>query len=493
MTKTRLARAVPLPPSSPVERGFRHIPCIRKMLRVVVLSALLVCMGSVPAESRGQDALRELNASIARLAESVTPGVVQVQSNSYEPAGRVGDPRAVAIQSNTGSGVILSSDGLIVTNAHVVSGARRVQVQLAFLDGPPGQSVVRPRGRRLPAEVIGIDLETDLALLKADARDLPVLALADSEQLRQGQLVLAFGSPLGLENSVSMGVVSSVARQLEPDDRMIYIQTDAPINPGNSGGPLVDVEGKVVGINTMIFSQSGGSNGLGFAVPSNIVRSVVGQLRENGVFTRGEIGVEAQTVTPELAAGLGINREYGVILSDVFPGGPAYEVDLRIGDIVLSLNGKTMENARQFLVNLYGLVPNGVVRLELLRGDEQISKSVTVRVQPDEPERVARLFDKQQRLVPRLGILGVAVADGVREFIPVLRRPDGILVTNLASAAGAPRGLFLPGDVIYSINSQILRSMGDLEATLAEYDAGDSAVLQVERRGRLSYIVVQLY
>ena len=157
------------------------------------------------------------------------------------------------------------------------------------------------------------------------------------------------------------------------------------------------------------------------------------------------------------------------------------------------MNGKTMENARQFLINLYGLVPRGIVRLELLRGDEQISKSVTVRVQPDEPARIARLFVKQQRLVPRLGILGVAVNEGVHEFIPVLRRPDGILVTNLASAAGAPRGLFLPGDVIYSINGQNLRSIEDLDRTLAEYDAGGSAVLQIERGGRLSYLVVQLY
>ena len=309
-------------PALRLELPFKKFSCNGKKSVAVVLSLLVLYAGFFPAESSGQDSLEELNTSIARLAEKVTPGVVQIQSNSFEPAGRAGDPGAVAIQSSTGSGVILSSDGLIVTNAHVVSGATRVHVQLVLFDGPPGQSVVRPRGRRLPAEVIGIDLETDLALLKVEASELPALELADSEQLRQGQIVLALGSPLGLENSVSMGIVSSAARQLEPDDRMIYIQTDAPINPGNSGGPLVNVEGKVVGINTMIFSQSGGNNGIGFAVPSNIVRSVVEQLRENGVFTRGQIGVEAQTITPELAVGLGLSRDYGVILSDVFRGEP---------------------------------------------------------------------------------------------------------------------------------------------------------------------------
>ena len=255
-----------------------------------------MCLVLFPTYSTGQDALGDLNTSIARLTARVTPAVVQIQSDTYVPAAPDGAATSVALRPTTGSGVILSEDGFIVTNAHVVEGATEIQVQLAFIDGPSGQSVVRPRGRRLVAEVIGIDLETDLAVLKIDAEGLPTLQLADSEQIRQGQLVLAFGSPLGLENSVSMGVVSSVARQLEPDDRMIYIQTDAPINPGNSGGPLVDVSGNVIGISTMIFSRSGGSDGVGFAVPSNIVVSVTDQLREQGVFRRGEIGVEAQTM-----------------------------------------------------------------------------------------------------------------------------------------------------------------------------------------------------
>ena len=269
----------------------------------VVFSAVFL-----EAQSTAQNALFELNQSIALLAERVAPSVVQIESISYAPASPASGSAAVALRPTMGSGVIWSSDGLIVTNAHVVAGAARVQVRLPAVEGTPGGSVLPPRGRRLPAEIVGLDLETDLALLKVDVQGLPALEFADSEQVRQGQIALALGSPLGLENSVSMGVISSVARQLEPDDRVIYLQTDAPINPGNSGGPLVDVNGHVVGINTMILSQSGGSDGVGLAVVSNIVLSVVRQLRDHGVFTRGEIGVEAQTITPPLAEGLGLGR-----------------------------------------------------------------------------------------------------------------------------------------------------------------------------------------
>ena len=444
------------------------------------------------AQSTGRNALFELNQAIALLTERVAPSVVQIESTSYAPASPARGASVVALRPTMGSGVIWSSDGLIVTNAHVVAGAARVQVRLPAVEGTPGGSVLPPRGRRLPAEIVGLDLETDLALLRVDVQGLPALEFADSEQVRQGQIVLALGSPLGLENSVSMGVISSVARQLEPDDRVIYLQTDAPINPGNSGGPLVDVNGHVVGINTMILSQSGGSDGVGLAVVSNIVLSVVRQLRDHGVFTRGEIGVEAQTITPRLAAGLDLGRDHGVVLADVYPGGAAYGAGLRIGDIVLALNGKPMENARQFYVNVYGYVANRVVNLEVLRGDEQLSKSVAVRVRSDNPERVAGMFDKEQRLVPRLGILGIGVDESVSRLLPVLRRPGGILVTRLAASARAPTGLFLPGDVIYSVNNRYLETLDELSAVIDAYEPGDVVVLQIERDGRLSFIEVQL-
>lgn len=452
----------------------------------------LLLMLFAPTAS-GQSNLAAFDTSISTLAEYVLPSVVLVESNAYEPVGGAASGGQVAIQSSTGSGVIISSDGFIVTNAHVVSGATLVEVQMAYFDGPVGQSVLRPRGRRLEATITGIDLETDLALLKIEATDLRVLEFADSEAVRQGQLVLALGSPLGLENSVTMGIVSSVARQLEPDDRMIYIQTDAPINPGNSGGPLVDTAGRLVGINTMILSPSGASAGVGLAVPSNIVNSVVEQLLERGSFVRGDIGVQAQTITPELSAGLGLERDYGVVLSDVFPGGSAYNGDVWIGDIVLRLNEKPMENARQFMVNLYAQPPNGRVLLEVLREGEILSRPVAVRVRNDEPQNVARYLNMEQRRVSRLGILAVPVDDNLRGFLPVPRLPGGVMVTGVTLSADAPRDLFLSGEIIYSVNGEALASVDELESRLSPVPAGVTVVIQVERDRRLSYVLARLY
>src|SRR5207237_7823807 len=238
---------------------------------------------------------------------------------------------------------------------HVVWNATRMDVELPFAatGGAQGRSIIKRRGRLVAANIVGIDHETDLAVIKVDAAGLPTVPLGDSDALRPGQIVMAFGSPLGFESTVTMGVVSAVARQLEPEDAMIYIQTDAPIKPGNSGGALVDADGRLVGINTLIYSQSGGSEGIGFAAPSNIVKNVFTQIRRNGRVRRGEVGVSPQTITPVLAEALALSEEGGVILADVDPKGAAAKAGLQAGDIVLALDGKPMENGRQFRVNLY--------------------------------------------------------------------------------------------------------------------------------------------
>ncbi len=340
------------------------------------------------ALAAAKDSLHGLSDSIEALSRTVSPAVVQVFSSGYALSDDDGDSGEgttaglVTKQSSSGSGIVLTADGYIVTNNHVVRNARRIRVQVAAPPDRPGDSsrpALHAHGKLLEAKVVGFDREADLAVLKVEPGEpLAALKLADSDSLRQGQVVLAFGNPLVLENSVSLGVVSSVGRQVKPDDPMVYIQTDAPINPGNSGGPLLDADGNVVGINTFILSQSGGSEGIGFAIPSNVVRNVYDQIRKDGHVHRGEIGVTAQSITPELAAGLDLRQDTGLILADVAPAGAAAMAGLQAGDIVLSLNRRPVTDARQFQTALYSVPLNQTVDIEVLRDRQKIPAQVKV-------------------------------------------------------------------------------------------------------------------
>src|SRR5258705_55325 len=290
------------------------------------------------------DPLHQLNNSVKALVRRVTPSVVQVLVTGYGPVeDSHGDTNLVlGKQQNVGSGVIIDPDGYIVTNAHMVRGAHRVQVRIPVdtADDGSATSVMIARQRTMDARVVGIDEEIDLALLKVDAHNLPAVHLADYNKLRQGQVVFAFGSPEGLQDSVTMGVVSAVARQTDPDSPFTFIQTDAPINPGNSGGPLMNVDGEMVGINTFILTESGGNEGLGFAIPSDLVAFAYPQLRRYGHVHRGQAGLEVQGITPDLAAGLKLPLGEGVIVSDVIPGSPAEKKGLKGQDLVTSIDGQ---------------------------------------------------------------------------------------------------------------------------------------------------------
>jgi serine protease Do len=339
------------------------------------------------------------------------------------------------------------------------------------------------------AQVVGFDLETDLAVIKVAAENLPTLAFGDSDDLRMGQLVLAVGSPLGLNNSVSLGVVSAVARQLEPESPMVYVQTDAPINPGNSGGPLVDLRGRLVGINTLILSQRGTYEGVGFAVPSNIVRTVYEQLRKWGRVRRGSIGVRAQTITTELAAGLALARSEGVILSDVVPGSTAHSAGLRIGDVVLSLDGKPMENGRQLQVGLYRRFVGEVVTLEVLRDGQAVTFPVAIAERQEPITNLSASTDPRQHLVARLGILGMSIDREIAAMIPTLRVRSGVIVLSSAAGAIAVRGENLrPADVIYAVNRRPVNGLEQLRATLDALKPGDIAVLHLDRGGDLMFL-----
>ena len=462
----------------------------------VFLTVSSLCAQQAPASRAGQaqvESLRQFSTQLETLAHRVSQSVVQVFASGYalsgDDSGGRTDAAVITRQRDTGSGIVLSADGYIVTNFHVVSTARHVRVRVPA-ETPAGKSILQPAGKLVEAKIVGVDRDTDLAVIKIDRTNLPFLKLGDSDNLRQGELIMAFGSPMGLENSVSMGVVSSVARQIKPDDDMIYIQTDAPINPGNSGGPLVNADGEVMGINTFILSQSGGSEGLGFAIPSNIVRSIYQQLHDEGHVHRAEIGVFPQTITPPLAEGLHLKQDWGVLISDVDPDGPAAQAGVQPGDIVLSLNGKTMENARQLAVNLYRYRVGQKVDVAVLRGDEHLTIPVAVVEREDDPMRFADMVDPVKNVVPKLGILGIEIDKKVAALLPDLRKQYGVVVAARAGDSPYTGDSLQVGDVIVSVNGTPVTSIAALKTEIDKLKDTDPLVLQVQRTDRLVYLTM---
>jgi len=485
-----------MPKLSPARADGARVDAALPVLAIALAAALSLLMVPARAGAADDDFFAEIGARLRALSSEVSPAVVQVFTATYGPLdGAQPGASAFGTRRGSGSGVVLDAGGWIMTNAHVVEGARRVQVLLSpsLRRDPVDDSILPPTGRLIGARIVGIDRETDLALLKIDHGEaLPFLKLGDSDALFQGQFVFAYGSPLGLNNSVSMGVVSTVARQLEDESRMIYIQHDAAVNPGNSGGPLVNARGEVVGLNTLIFSQSGGYEGLSFAAPSNIVRTVYEQLRATGRVRRGTLAVRAQTITPWLARGLGLGRDHGVILADVFPGTPAEQAGLRVGDVVIALDGKRLENARQFHVNVYGKPLNQPVTVTVMRDGGPQDIPVVVVERPEPSLRFFDLVSPQRNEVPRLGVLALDLDDDTRQLLPPLRGRDGVIVAAPTAGASVLGQTLQPGDVIYSLNGQPVRNVAELRRLSDAVGYGEPAVLQVERDRQLYFLAMQM-
>jgi serine protease Do len=436
--------------------------------------------------------LRQLSSSVEELVRRVSPSVVQVLVTGFGPTEEGASSEAALVIGrlrNLGSGVIVDPEGYILTNAHVLKGAQRVQVVLPspLVGESPNLSTLSPRGRSLDARIVGLSRDIDLAVLKIKAQGLPALPIGNYSNLRQGEMVLAFGSPGGLQNSVTMGVVSAVARQPDPDNPMVYIQTDAPINPGNSGGPLVNVDGELVGINTFILSQSGGNEGLGFAIPSGVVAVAYPQLRKLGHLHRGEIGIHVQTLTPNMAGGLGLAMDQGVIVSDVIPGSPAETAGLKIQDIILSMDGKPVGSLPVF--GLYMLMARAGDRMKIrvLRGGEEMQMEVLVAQHQHSVDLLTGLVDPEKNLISKLGVLGIEIDKKIAQMLPGLRQPSGVIVAAKVAGFGGEENSLAVGDVIHALNGMTVISLDFLRSTLDGIKPGGPVVLQIEREGILMY------
>ncbi len=438
------------------------------------------------------DLLKQFSVSLETLVAKVSPAVVEVHVSGFGPVedSEGGKTAIVGRQSKLGSGVIVDPEGYIITNAHVVSNARSIEVVATVYSKDTEESGVEKAS--YSARLVGIHQDTDLALLKIEATGLPYLPIDSKHPIHQGQVVLALGNPEGLGNSVTMGVVSAVDRQPDPKLPMVFIQTDAPINPGNSGGPLIDVDGYLLGINTFILSEGGGSEGLGFAIPARVVSFVFDRLRRFGHVDRSEIGASSEEITPLLAKGLHLPVTNGVFVVDVRPGGPAESVGLKINDVVLAVDGKQIRSLPQLAGSLYLHPTDELMTLEVLRGTDRITLRVPVLSQKHDVDRLLDLVDPQKNRVRRIGVLAVDVDDHILSLLPELRIRSGVVVVAQTAHGRAGDIGLRPGDVIHAINTKPILSLADLQREIGAFDAGAAVVLQVERGDGMDYVAFEM-
>ncbi|MGO8983867.1 MAG: trypsin-like peptidase domain-containing protein [Terriglobales bacterium] len=485
----------PTPPQSPPASGTENANSADKdtLKNKADITDRARAMGTRPAEP--PLVMQQLNLAIEQLTARISPAVVQVLVTSYgalEESSR-GQTAVITREHVIGSGVIVDPDGYIMTNAHVVEGAQRIHIALATQSvNYPDEIAPAGKQRIVEARLVGLHKETDLALLKIEQTGLPTLSLGGRRPVHQGQLVFAMGSPEGLENSVTMGVVSSVARQPDPNRPLVYIQTDAPINPGNSGGPLVDTDGYVIGINTFILSEAGGSEGLGFAIPARIVSFVYESLRKYGHVHRIGVKAGAQTITETMAKGLGLSRNWGVVIDDVTPGGPADAGGLKIGDIVISADGRLIATLPAFTAALYLHPLDQPLKLEILRGTERKTLHIAALEMKDSMDALSTLASSPENVVNRLGILALDLTDELRTMVGPLRNPSGVVVVaRVADFMSSATGLET-GDVIHSVNQTPVDSLTSLRAALSQIKPREPVVLQVERTGGFQWLAFEM-
>jgi len=479
---------------SETKRPFHTIFIKILLVNLIILSALSLADAQTPTISRDSiNFLQRTGEAMAEVAAAVKPAIVnisivkteKVSSSDMDPflndpffkkffgdrRGYQEKPREHKSMS-LGSGVIVSEDGYILTNNHVIKNADAIKVLLSDK-------------REFKGRVIGSDPKTDLSVIKIDADNLTTIEMGNSDRLKVGELVLAVGSPYGLNQTITMGIVSAVGRaNVGIADYEDFIQTDAAINPGNSGGALVNVQGQIVGINTAIFSTTGGYQGIGFAIPSNMAKAVMESLINKGKVTRGWFGVSIQSITPELAAQFGLENDYGTLVADVIVGSPAEEAGLMRGDVIIKFNGKPADEPYNLRNIVAATLPNEEVVLEIIRNGEPMTINVIIGELPDDIRKVKTEFKNALR--------GINVQNLTPDINRQLDLPDrirGVVVTEIEGGSPAETAL-LPGDVILEITRKAVSSVSDYEEIVSKIKPDQDILLLVFRRGATSFITI---
>ena len=378
-----------------------------------------------------------------------------------------GGPRQEPERRGTGSGFIISADGLILTNHHVVDGADEIKVRLTD-------------NREFTGKVLGSDAKTDIAVVKIEAKDLPYLTMGNSDELKVGEWVAAIGSPFGLDNTVTAGIVSAKSRKLPSDQYVPFIQTDVAVNPGNSGGPLFNMKGEVVGINSQIFSTSGGFMGLSFAIPSNLAMQIKDQLVKNGKVTRGRIGVVIQSVTQDLAESFGMKAPKGAIVSQVEKDGPAAKAGLQEGDIITAVNGKAIDDSVDMPVIIGSMAPGSIAKLSIIRNNKDMTLDVKVEEAPNES---ASSNASKTAAANKLGVTVRPLNDEEK----AKAETEGLLVTE--STGAARKAGIREGDIIVNVNGVKIKKTDDLARVL---EKNKNLRVLVQRRDGRIFIPVRL-
>ena len=436
--------------------------------------------------------LGKLSDALAEVADVVRPSVVNVSTTSTvtmeeNPEGdlfndpffrhffgdQFGHQKRKYKSAALGSGVIFSGNGYILTNNHVVTGAEEIKVVLSDK-------------REFKGKIVGTDPRTDLAVIKINARDLPAAKLGDSSKLKAGDIVLAVGTPFGLNSTVTMGIVSAVGRSnVGIADFEDFIQTDAAVNPGNSGGALVNTNGEVVGINTAIFSTSGGYMGVGLAIPSDMAKTVMDSIIKHGKVIRGWLGVSIQDLTPDIAKSLGIKQQTGALVADVVKDSPAEKAGLKRGDVIVSLDGKPVEDSTSLRNMVSAAAPGKTVEFKILREGKELSVTATL---AEFKERKAVKKVEYNNVLK--GITVQELTASLRDQLGVPENMNGVVITNIGADSPA-QGILQAGDVVLEVNRHDIKNLSDYDQLVSKIGEKDSVLLLIYREGGTVYITIR--